>query len=88
MSYNPFDPKDLWDITKIQNWSNPLSPFYMNRNNKSATKIKDLIPRKPKKEYIRTEQDDKEDNFVLIVCIIGYVGALLLYKFVLKKYLQ
>lgn len=50
MSYNPFDIKDLWDITKIQNFYNPLSPFYINRNNKSSTKIKDIISRKPKKE--------------------------------------
>lgn len=86
MSYNPFDIKDLWDITKIQNFYNPLSPFYINRNNKSSTKIKDIISRKPKKEYIRTKEDDEEDKFVLIVCIIGFVGALLLYEFVLKKY--
>ena len=27
MSYNPFDPKDLINPTKLENYINPLSPY-------------------------------------------------------------
>ena len=27
MSYNPFDPKDLINPTKLKNYINPLSPY-------------------------------------------------------------
>lgn len=84
MSYNPFDQKDLWDITKFQNHFNPLSPFYMNpnRNKNANNNIK-----KPKKEYIRTEKDDENDKIAIIVCTISIIVAYILSKFVLKKYL-
>lgn len=82
MNYNPFDPKN-WDITNPQNLFNPFSPFYINasRNKKANNNIK-----KPKKEYIRTEQDDKNDKFAFIVCIIAIIVAYILSEFVLKKY--
>lgn len=84
MSYNPFDFKDLWDITKIQNFYNPLSPFYTGRNRENATKIKDLIPRKPQKKYIRTEEDEKEDIILFVMCVIGILIAYIICNLVIK----
>lgn len=83
MSYNPLDIKDLWDITKIQNLSNPLSPFYVRTHYKHDNYVK-----KPKKKYKRTEQDDKNNNLLCTILFIIYIVASVFYQFVLKKYLQ
>ena len=83
MSYNPLNLKDLWDITKIQNLSNPLSPFYVRPYNNHGNYVK-----KPKKKkYIRTEQDDKNNNLLCMILFIIYIIASVLYEFVLKTFI-
>ena len=71
MSYNSFDPKDLWDITKFQNFFNPLSPWYIDDNNDKNDNDNN---KKPQKKYIRTKEDDENDKVALIVCYWIYRG--------------